>query len=560
MPLFNIGFVIFPDLTLLDFTGPLQVLSRVPQTATHIVAKSAAPVPSDCGVGLVPTHTFANCPPLDLICVPGGNLGVVDAFCDRDTIEFVRRQARTAKYVTSVCTGAIILGVAGLLKGRRATTHWAFVDLLPLVGATHEKARVVQDGNVITAAGVSSGIDFAFTAAAEIAGETAARSNTARHRIRPGAALQFRQSRQGIACHKVGSDRPGLRQVPVGVPRRPREGRPALIELFGVCGDLSASMASGTGLAPGIPRGAGSGQRAEIVRHEPRAWAACLTARLAARPAWRSARWHWASALRWGSRRRARPHARARRDEVAGCGGDGPAADRARGPPLRQRRAQHQPALRLCLSRHRRHAPLPARPTKAGWRPTLRMKPGETLKIRLINDLPPNRDLRPSNPSHPHQFNNTNFHFHGAHCSPSGIADNVMRSMVPGKSYDIEITLARGPHARHLLVPSASPRLGRRAGGERHGGRHHRRRRLRRCARDRPGARARHAAVARSCSTPSTWSRTSARSFRKPRRASWRSTASGGRPSTCGRGRCSAGAWSARSTRTTCCWSSTSTG
>jgi cyclohexyl-isocyanide hydratase len=175
MPVFNIGFVIFPGLTQLDFTGPLQVLSRVPQSATHIAAKSAAPVPSDCGVGLVPTHTFANCPPLDLICVPGGNLGVVDAFCDRDTIEFVRRQARSAKYVTSVCTGAIILGVAGLLKGRRATTHWAFVDLLPLVGATHEKARVVQDGNVITAAGVSSGIDFAFTVAAEIAGETAAR-------------------------------------------------------------------------------------------------------------------------------------------------------------------------------------------------------------------------------------------------------------------------------------------------------------------------------------------------------------------------------------------------
>jgi len=176
MPLFTIGFVIFPDLTLLDFTGPLQVLSRLPQSATHIVAKSAAPVSSDCGVGLVPTHTFANCPSLDLICVPGGNLGVIDAFNDRETIEFIRRQAHTAKYVTSVCTGAIILGVAGLLKGRRATTHWAFTDLLPLVGATYEKARVVQDGNVITAAGVSSGIDFAFTVAAEIAGETAARA------------------------------------------------------------------------------------------------------------------------------------------------------------------------------------------------------------------------------------------------------------------------------------------------------------------------------------------------------------------------------------------------
>ena len=159
MPLFNIGFVIFPDLTQLDFTGPLQVLSRLPQSATHIV----------------PTHTFVNCPPLDLICVPGGNLGVVDAFSDRETIEFVRRQARTAKYVTSVCTGAFVLGVAGLLKGRRATTHWAFADLLPLVGATHEKARVVKDGNVITAGGITSGIDFAFNVVAEVAGETTAR-------------------------------------------------------------------------------------------------------------------------------------------------------------------------------------------------------------------------------------------------------------------------------------------------------------------------------------------------------------------------------------------------
>src|SRR3984893_14249933 len=176
MPLFNIGFVIFPDLTLLDFTGPLQVLSRLPQSTTHIVAKSEAPVPSDCGLSLVPTHTFANCPPLDLICVPGGSHGVVRAIGDRETIEFVRRQAGTAKYVTSVCTGAFILGVAGILKGRRATTHWAFTDLLPLVGATHEKARVVRDGNVITAGGVTSGIDFGLTIAAEIAGETTAQT------------------------------------------------------------------------------------------------------------------------------------------------------------------------------------------------------------------------------------------------------------------------------------------------------------------------------------------------------------------------------------------------
>src|SRR5215472_4399307 len=99
MPIFNIGFVIFPDLTQLDFTGPQQVLSRLPESAMHIVAKSLAPVPSDSGLGLVPTHTFETCPRLDLICVPGGNAGVVQAVGDGETIEFVRQQAMTAKYV-----------------------------------------------------------------------------------------------------------------------------------------------------------------------------------------------------------------------------------------------------------------------------------------------------------------------------------------------------------------------------------------------------------------------------------------------------------------------------
>jgi cyclohexyl-isocyanide hydratase len=175
MSLFNIGFVIFPELTQLDCTGPLQVLSRLPQSATHVVAKSSSPVPSDCGLALVPTRTFVNCPSLDLICVAGGSEGVAGVINDRETIEFVRHQAGGAKYVTSVCTGAFVLGVAGLLKGRRATTHWAYTDLLPLVGATHEKARVVKDGNIITAGGVTAGIDFGFNIIAEIAGEATAR-------------------------------------------------------------------------------------------------------------------------------------------------------------------------------------------------------------------------------------------------------------------------------------------------------------------------------------------------------------------------------------------------
>ena len=176
MSLLNVGFVIFPELTPLDFTGPQQVLARLPDSAMHIVAKSAAAVPSDSGLSLVPTHTFESCPQLDLICVPGGNAGVVRAIGDENTVEFVRRQSRAAKYVTSVCTGAFILGVAGLLKGRRATTHWAFAELLPLVGATHEKRRVVRDGNVITAGGVTSGIDFGLQVVADIAGDEVAQS------------------------------------------------------------------------------------------------------------------------------------------------------------------------------------------------------------------------------------------------------------------------------------------------------------------------------------------------------------------------------------------------
>src|SRR5262249_15661906 len=138
--------------------------------------KSEAPVPSDCGLSLVPTHTFANCPPLDLICIPGGVSGVIGAIGDRETDEFVHRQAASAKYATSVCTALSVLRLARLLKGRAVTTHWAYTKLLSLVGATYEKASVVKDGNVITAGGVTSGIDFGLSVIAEIAGETTAQA------------------------------------------------------------------------------------------------------------------------------------------------------------------------------------------------------------------------------------------------------------------------------------------------------------------------------------------------------------------------------------------------
>jgi cyclohexyl-isocyanide hydratase len=161
----NSAFVLFPNVTQLDLTGQLQVLHRLPGATTHIVARTREPVPSDCGLSLLPTTTFAECPPVDLLCVPGG-FGVDDALLDPELMAFVRNTP--AKYITSVCTGAFILGAAGHLRGKRATTHWAYHDLLTKVGAIPEKARVVRDGNVITGGGVTAGIDFAFVVAEEI--------------------------------------------------------------------------------------------------------------------------------------------------------------------------------------------------------------------------------------------------------------------------------------------------------------------------------------------------------------------------------------------------------
>jgi cyclohexyl-isocyanide hydratase len=184
---FHVGFVIFPRLTQLDFTGPFEVLSRLatppaiaapsafPHARTHVVARTREPVESDRGLRIMPTCTFDECTPLDLICVPGGS-GVVEALADAATIDFIRREGGRAAYVTSVCMGAFLLGAAGLLRGRRAATHWAYVDLLPLVGATHERGRVVRDGNVFTAGGVTAGIDFAFRIVAALAGDEVAQA------------------------------------------------------------------------------------------------------------------------------------------------------------------------------------------------------------------------------------------------------------------------------------------------------------------------------------------------------------------------------------------------
>lgn len=171
----HVGYLLFPNLTQLDLTGPLQVLARLPGATTHIVAKSLTPVMSDCNLALLPTTTFADCPPLDVLVVPGG-FGTAEAIGDAALIDFIARSARSARYTTSVCTGAFLLGAAGLLRGKRATTHWAYHELLPLVGATAVRARSVIDGPVITGGGVTAGIDFGLTLFAEIAGADAARA------------------------------------------------------------------------------------------------------------------------------------------------------------------------------------------------------------------------------------------------------------------------------------------------------------------------------------------------------------------------------------------------
>ncbi|MEA1831312.1 DJ-1/PfpI family protein [Methylobacterium durans] len=167
-PPVEIGFLLFPGVQQLDLTGPYEVFATLPGTRVHLVASRPGPVLSVTGLPLTPTATFADCLSIDVICVPGG-LGMLALLDDAEALAFVRRQAEGARFVTSVCTGALVLGAAGLLRGRRATTHWALHDALAAFGAIPVAERVVRDGNVVTGGGITAGIDFALELAAEIA-------------------------------------------------------------------------------------------------------------------------------------------------------------------------------------------------------------------------------------------------------------------------------------------------------------------------------------------------------------------------------------------------------
>jgi cyclohexyl-isocyanide hydratase len=166
---FHIGLLLFPDITQLDLTGPYEVFIKFPDARVHLVWKSCEPVSAGGGMQIVPTMKFSECPQLDLICVPGGS-GMNALLNDEETLGFIRAQAKGARYITSVCTGALVLGAAGLLKGKRAATHWMSREMLSAFGATPVAERVVTDGNVITGGGVTAGIDFALTIAAQAFG------------------------------------------------------------------------------------------------------------------------------------------------------------------------------------------------------------------------------------------------------------------------------------------------------------------------------------------------------------------------------------------------------
>ncbi len=171
----TIAFLLFPGVTQLDLTGPAQVLSRLPGAKVHLVWERLDPVPTDAGFSILPTTRFDDLPRADLICIPGG-MGITDVINNEAALGWVRRAGGEAKWVTSVCTGALILGAAGLLDGYSATTHWAWHKHLALFGAQPVRARSVIDRNRMTGGGVTAGIDFALALVAKLAGDDVART------------------------------------------------------------------------------------------------------------------------------------------------------------------------------------------------------------------------------------------------------------------------------------------------------------------------------------------------------------------------------------------------
>ncbi|MEL6693974.1 MAG: DJ-1/PfpI family protein [Pseudomonadota bacterium] len=170
----SVAFLLFPNVTQLDLTGPAQVLSRLGNTELNLVWKDKEPVPTDAGFPLLPTATFDEIEHVNILCVPGG-FGTMDVMQDPEVLDWLRKVAAKADWITSVCTGSLILGAAGLLKGYRSGCHWASIDQLKFFGAIPVRERIVEDRNRFSGGGVTSGIDFALALAARIRNEDFAR-------------------------------------------------------------------------------------------------------------------------------------------------------------------------------------------------------------------------------------------------------------------------------------------------------------------------------------------------------------------------------------------------
>lgn len=189
VPPCQIGLLLFEDMTQLDFTGPYEVFARLPNTTVHVVAKGMDPVRTERGLVLLPTITCEDCPPLDVVVVPGGP-GQQHLMLDDAVLSFLGRQAAQAQYVTSVCTGALVLGAAGLLRGYRATTHWLSLGFLDHFGAIPVDARVVVDRDRVTGGGVTAGIDFGLRLAALLRGDEIAQQIQLQMEYRPEPPFQ----------------------------------------------------------------------------------------------------------------------------------------------------------------------------------------------------------------------------------------------------------------------------------------------------------------------------------------------------------------------------------
>ena len=170
----NVVMLMYPGMTQLDLTGPFEVFSRFKELKLHLAWKSLEPVADISGLRLLPTTTLDDCPQADILFLPGGP-GQIELMADTEVLAFLRRQAKDAAYITSVCTGSLVLAAAGLLTGHRATCHWLSLDQLTHFGVTPVAERVVVDGNRVTGGGVTSGIDFALTLTAKLFGEERAK-------------------------------------------------------------------------------------------------------------------------------------------------------------------------------------------------------------------------------------------------------------------------------------------------------------------------------------------------------------------------------------------------